>query len=270
MATYTPLARLVKQATNENKGTWGAVLNAGLIDLLDVAVKGKVDVSMASGNYALTVANGAADEARYAVVKITATGGVTRTLTIPSLMAVNRIHNAGTSAVLVKTAAGVGVTVLQGQIADIYCDGVECYRGPVRWGLASSTTLSGASNFNLNLAVTGQPFNDALIVIKQNTAAVGTTRDITLVGAGGTTAALTTTVSSGAPPISGGFFLPGLTMDAGFVSVALSASLAANATSAKNADADIVWRMTGGLTALGYAVTGGNNHTGGTAEVWLR
>ena len=52
---YTQLG-FVKQADGENIGSWGDVLNDQLIDLLDDAIGGYVEVSVASGNVTLAFA----------------------------------------------------------------------------------------------------------------------------------------------------------------------------------------------------------------------
>jgi len=49
MSDFTQLG-FVKQTDGENIGTWGDVLNDSLIDLLDDAIGGYVEVSVASGN----------------------------------------------------------------------------------------------------------------------------------------------------------------------------------------------------------------------------
>ena len=51
---YTQLG-FVKQADGENIGSWGDVLNEQLIDLLDDAIGGYVEVSVASGNVTLAL-----------------------------------------------------------------------------------------------------------------------------------------------------------------------------------------------------------------------
>ena len=83
MSNYTQLG-LVKQTDGENTGTWGDVLNETLIDLLDDAIGGYVEVSVASGNVTLAFADGTADNnGRHSVIKFTGSPGTTRTVTFP-------------------------------------------------------------------------------------------------------------------------------------------------------------------------------------------
>ena len=82
---YTQLG-FVKQTDGENTGTWGDVLNENLIDLLDDAIGGYVEVSVASGNVTLAFADGTADNnGRHAVIKFTGSPGTTRTVTFPDV-----------------------------------------------------------------------------------------------------------------------------------------------------------------------------------------
>lgn len=68
-SSYTLRARFVLQATGEGTNVWGLVLNQGVFDLIDFAINGVVTIS-ASGATTLTTANGAADQARGAVLNL--------------------------------------------------------------------------------------------------------------------------------------------------------------------------------------------------------
>lgn len=274
MATYSSRLRLIKQATNENPNTWGTELNAGLIDMVDAAVAGMASLDMSGGNVTLSTANGTADQARNAILNITATGGVDRTLTIPSLEKAYRIRNGGTSTVLVKTASGTGVSILQGQIADVFCDGTECYRGGVSgWGMLSTTTLSGQSLRTLQLTVTGQQFSDALIRVLGGSKSASESTYINYSHDG-------TTWGSNTPPIStastnatySGMFIPnfrnpilGIGIASGDHGANNNVEYATDMTYAYNS-----LRFSTGISHVRLTVGGAATWTAGTAEVWLR
>ena len=71
MATYSTNLKLTLIATGDESGTWGTTTNTNLGTLLEQAITGVVDITMADANYTLTVANGATDESRNANIKIT-------------------------------------------------------------------------------------------------------------------------------------------------------------------------------------------------------
>lgn len=170
MAEYTTRNRLVKQATNENKGTWGAVLNVGLIDTVDFAIDGVLTLAL-TGDVVLTTADGAPDEARARTIFVSSTGGANRTITIPAVEKWYHVINDGANIVTVKTATGVGAVVLPGDpgapvSALVLCDGLDCRRvWQSEYGLLSTTAFTPASEY-VNLPLTGFGYNNFKIRVK--------------------------------------------------------------------------------------------------------
>ena len=264
--SYTTSLRLRKQVTNTNLNVWGDYLNDNVIEMLDDAVAGVATISLASGDATLTTNNGTSDQSRAAVLYISGTGGVARTVTIPSVEKLYRIRNGGTSTVLFKTASGTGVSVLQGTSADIYCDGTECYRtGVSGWGLHSTTTLSGSIT-SVSFTVTGQKFSDAQLVIKGLSHNGGSSTTFSLTGAGGNTSAVE--IIADKTTLYGSIEILNYAADAGQAS-ARARNLSSNATLAAATTAMVAWRMTSGITAFRLHADIGS-FTAGTAEVWLR
>lgn len=151
MATYTTRNRLVKQATNENKNTWGERLNAGAVDLIDFAMDGITSLAL-TGDVSLTTANGAVDEARARTLLITSTGGSNRTVTIPAAQKLYNVVNKGANIVTVKTAAGVGVAVAPNLSFWILCDGTDCQRlGSQQFTLLSTTSTATGGTKTITL-----------------------------------------------------------------------------------------------------------------------
>ncbi len=263
--TYTSSLRLRLQETNANVNEWGDYLNDHVITPIDFAMTAEADIDLSAGNATLTTANGTADQARAFSLNITGTGGVARTITIPSVEKPYLVRNNGTSTVLIKTSGGTGVVVLRGTYAHVYCNGSECYRTAVSgWGKLSSSTLSGAAT-EIDLAVTGQKFDDAMLVIK-GAGHNGSAMFASMVGASGNLVG--TSLSSGTANLYGSLIVTGYTKDAGRLEGGADAC-ASNGTTAALTMARQVWRETGGITKFRLIVTAGSI-TGGTGEAWLR
>ena len=127
-SSYTSNLRLTLPITGELTGTWGDTVNTGITALVDAAVSGTADVTHDnSANYTLTVANGASDEARQMVLNVTGTLTAARNIVCPSTSKLFFVKNATTGgfAVTLKTSAGTGISISNGKIAVLYCDGTN-------------------------------------------------------------------------------------------------------------------------------------------------
>ena len=69
-STYTTNLRLTKQADGENPNSWGAILNDGVISLVDDAIAGYTTVSLGSAA-TVTLSNnqGSGDQSRSAILE---------------------------------------------------------------------------------------------------------------------------------------------------------------------------------------------------------
>ena len=124
-STYTPLLGLVVPTTGELAGTWGDVLSAGMTQLVDSAIAGTTTLS-ADADVTLSVTDGAANQARSAVILWTASNGATpRNITVPSHTKAYIVINAGTGSIVVKGAATTGVTIATGVKALIAWNGSD-------------------------------------------------------------------------------------------------------------------------------------------------
>jgi len=148
MSNYTQLG-FVKQTDGENIGTWGDVLNESLIDLLDDAIGGYVEVSVASGNVTLAFADGTADNnGRHAVIKFTGSPGTTRTVTLPNKQKTYYINNGSDGSVICTAGSGgATVTIPTAKKTIIYVDGSDEVHD-----MFSSPSLSDSSVTNAMLA----------------------------------------------------------------------------------------------------------------------
>jgi hypothetical protein len=114
-------------ATGENNTSWGDVTNTNLGTALEEAIVGSADVTFSSGDVTLTLTNtNASQTARNLRLRCTGTtGGSTRNLVVPSIEKPYIIQNDCADSILVKTAAGTGITVPAGASTWVYSDGVN-------------------------------------------------------------------------------------------------------------------------------------------------
>lgn len=148
--TYSSALRLALQGTGDNSGTWGAVANAAVFQLIEDSIAKVATINVGSaGDYTLTTNNGSTDEARSASLFITGSPVSSKNVIIP---AVNKVYivavSIGTSAVLtLKTNSGAGVTFTNGQKSLVVCDGLDTFAiRPVLSELGGAS-LSSAQTF---------------------------------------------------------------------------------------------------------------------------
>jgi hypothetical protein len=123
-STHSDQLRLELQATGENSGTWGTKTNTNL-QLLEEAVSGLTAVACdGASDVTLSTANAATDEARHSMIKCTGTLTGNINLIVPSKTKHYIIWNAtsGAFTLTVKTSAGTGVAITQGNKDWVFCD----------------------------------------------------------------------------------------------------------------------------------------------------
>ena len=125
-STYSTL-KIQLMATGENNTTWGNVTNTNLGTAIEEAIVGSEDVTFASANITLTLTDtNASQTARNLRLRCTGTtGGATRNLVVPSIEKPYIIQNDCADSILVKTAAGTGITVPAGKVMWVYTDGTN-------------------------------------------------------------------------------------------------------------------------------------------------
>lgn len=141
-STYSNL-KLQLMATGENLATWGNVTNVNLGTALEEAVVGSANVTFASANVTLTLSDtNTTQVARNLRLNlIGTTGGATRNLVVPSIEKVYIVNNTCADSVLVKTAAGSGITVPAGKTMWVYNNGTDVVDATTH---LSSLTLASA------------------------------------------------------------------------------------------------------------------------------
>ena len=125
-STYSNL-KIQLMATGENNTTWGDITNVNLGTAIEEAIVGSADVTFASGNVTLTLTDtNTTQAARNMRLRCTGTtGGSTRNLVVPSIEKPYIVQNDCADSILVKTAAGSGITVPAGRTMWVYSDGTN-------------------------------------------------------------------------------------------------------------------------------------------------
>lgn len=126
-STFSPSLRLELIGNGEQAANWGNTTNTNLGTLLEQAITGVGNITMLDANYTLVSANGISDEARNAVLVVTGTLTVTRSLIVPTSNKFYAVRNAttGGQSILVRTSGGTGVTLPSGFTQLMYCDGTN-------------------------------------------------------------------------------------------------------------------------------------------------
>lgn len=180
-STFTSNLRLVLPATGELSNTWGTVFNTGATNLIDTAISGTANITMGAADYTLTTANGAADEARAMFIVLGGTPGAARNVIVPAVSKLYFVTNntTGGFAQTVKTSAGTGISVPNGNSMVLRCNGTNVLEGitlpSVAFGLATDNTWTGTQTFSGTNAKLAMVISDAAEVATVSaTAATGT------------------------------------------------------------------------------------------------
>jgi hypothetical protein len=127
VTNFSPLLGLALPTTGDLSGTWGTTVNDSITQLLDSAVAGTTTLS-ADTDVTLSTTNGAANQARNAIILWTATGTVTRNITAPAQSKAYFIINAtgGTQSIVIRGAGPTtGVTIPAGARALVAWNGSD-------------------------------------------------------------------------------------------------------------------------------------------------
>lgn len=145
MATsYTALLGLALPVTGELQGTWGDTVNNQLTSLLDTAVAGTTTLST-DADVTLSDTDGAANQARQAIILWTANGTVTRNITAPAQSKTYVVINAsaGTQSIVIRGAGPTtGVTLVKGEYAVVAWDGSDFVKVTGSNGTSNFTTVN--------------------------------------------------------------------------------------------------------------------------------
>lgn len=129
-STYSPSLRIELIGAGEQAGTWNTTTNTNLGTLLEASIAGYVSVSVTSAAQAFTANNGAADEARNAVIALTTTTTAAFAVYAPPQEKTYVIYNTTAYAATIynstvlgnTTAAGLGVIIAAGSKIIVFSD----------------------------------------------------------------------------------------------------------------------------------------------------
>jgi hypothetical protein len=126
VTNFSPLLGLALPTTGDLQGTWGATVNDSITNLLDSAVAGTTTLS-ANADVTLSTTNGAANQARNAIILWTANNGATtRNITAPAQSKAYLVINAGTGSIVIRgSGPTTGVTVASGVRALVAWNGSD-------------------------------------------------------------------------------------------------------------------------------------------------
>ena len=127
VTNFSPLLGLALPTTGDLSGTWGTVVNDSITSLLDSAVAGTTTLNT-DADVTLSTTNGAANQARSAIILWTATGTVTRNITAPAQSKAYFVINAtgGTQDIVIRGAGPTtGVTIPAGARALVAWNGSD-------------------------------------------------------------------------------------------------------------------------------------------------
>ena len=249
VTNFSPLLGLALPTTGDLQGTWGTTVNDSITGLIDSAVAGTTTLS-ADADVTLTTTNGAANQARNAVILWTASNGATtRNITAPAQSKAYVVINAGTGSIVVRGAGPTtGVTVSSGTKALVAWNGSDFINisSSVFSGVISveGTAASGAA-----IRLFEDTDNGTNYIALQAPAALATNVTLTLPDNDGTSTQVLATDGSGVLSwADSGGSLSG----AGGAIVINNTTISANYTIASGTNGFSVGPMT---VSSGYAVT---------------
>jgi hypothetical protein len=132
-SSFSPNLRIELIGNGEQAGNWGSTTNTNLGTLVEDAISGYETVSVTTANQAFTYADGAADQARNAMIELTTTTGAAFAVYAPPSPKSYIIFNASAHAATIynstvagnTTAAGTGVVVPAGKSLAVFTDGSD-------------------------------------------------------------------------------------------------------------------------------------------------
>lgn len=128
-STYSQYLRLELIGTGEQTGTWGNTTNTNLGTLLDQAVAGTATIDVTVGDVTLTALNGASDQSRQAILKITGTPAAARNVIAPESSKWYLVSNDCGKTITLKGASTSGYAIATGETLLMFWDGTDFVPG---------------------------------------------------------------------------------------------------------------------------------------------
>jgi hypothetical protein len=217
---YTSVLKLALPVTGELDGTWGDVVNNNITSMIEQAIVGLATVNTwSTASHTLTTADGTTSESRCAILDCSGSPGAAATVICPTATKIYILKNgvSGGYAVTLKTSAGTGISVPNGKVMWLYCDGTNVVDAtthlssltlasalPVASGGTGTTTSTGSGSVVLATA----PTISSLTLGSPLPVASGGSGTTTSTGSGSVVLATAPTISSltlGSPlPVASG------------------------------------------------------------------
>jgi hypothetical protein len=143
VTNFSPLLGLALPTTGDLSGTWGTTVNDAITSLIDSAVAGTTTLST-DVNVTLTTTNGAANQARNAVLLCTGARTAIRTITAPAQSKAYIVINnttGGFGVNIVGSGPTAGITIANGEKALIAWNGTD-------FVVVVSSVFAGVSTFS--------------------------------------------------------------------------------------------------------------------------
>lgn len=145
-STYSTSLQIQLIGNGEQSGFWGTTTNTNW-NLVEQAIAGVVNITMANTNYTLSVLNGVSDEARNMVLVVGGTNSAIRQVVAPLVPKVYIVSNntVGGYAINIGGATGNVVSIPNGATTLVYCDGTNFNAGLTgAAGVFTAGSFSGA------------------------------------------------------------------------------------------------------------------------------
>jgi hypothetical protein len=160
-STYSPDLRIELIANGEKTGTWGTITNDNLGVIIEDAISAVASVNTLTANQALTAQNGAADQARCAVLNLTTSTTANFAVYAPPVTKTYIIKNSSAYVATIfcstvignTTAAGAGVAIPAGKSVLVRSDGTNFVESLDQ--VVGSFAVGGALAVTGNATVTG-------------------------------------------------------------------------------------------------------------------
>jgi microcystin-dependent protein len=126
-STFSPSLGIELIGNGEQASNWGNTTNYNLGTLLEQAITGVGNVTMSGASVTIVTGTGVVGAARNAVLVLVGSLGASCNLVVPTVNKFYAVRNATTGGqnVVVKTSAGTGVTLANGNTQLMYCDGTN-------------------------------------------------------------------------------------------------------------------------------------------------
>lgn len=143
-STFSTNLKFELIGAGEQSGAWNNTTNTNIGTLIEQAICGVQEITLAGSDYTLETANGASDEARNMVLILGGTPGASRNVIAPDVDKVYIVRNDTANSHTIKTASGTGVSIPANSSAIVFCDstGNGTFYNAVE-DLAAGATIAG-------------------------------------------------------------------------------------------------------------------------------